>query len=71
MPKHSIATEQEVAGLLEKFGKPVQALPLIATDDPAIKELGAREGDVIRIDRNSPTTGKVEPYYRLVSELDD
>ena len=71
MPKHSIASEQEIKSLLEKYGRPVEALPLISIDDPAIKELNAREGDVIKIERASPVTGKIENYYRLAAELED
>ena len=71
MPKHSIASEQEIKSLLEKYGRPVEALPLISIDDPAIKELNAREGDVIKIERASPITDKIENYYRLAAELED
>lgn len=65
VPKHSIATESELAELVGA-GFPIEKLPKISSEDPAIKELNVKEGDVIRIDRVSPVTKEVVPYYRVV-----
>ena len=71
VPKHSIASEQEVKDMLAKYGKTADALPIISIDDPALKDLQVREGDVIKIERNSPVTNKVEAYYRIAKNLED
>ena len=71
VPKHVIASEDEVRSLLESLKKPVESLPIISFDDPGLLGLNARAGDVIRIERLSPVTEKVEPYFRLVVESED
>lgn len=68
VPKHSIASDADVAALVERMGKPVEMLPVINLDDPALKGIEAKGGDVIKIERNSPITQKTELYYRLVVE---
>ena len=68
VPKHAVASDAEVSELLAKFNKPVSCLPVIYSEDPALEKLSAKEGDVIRIERKSPVTGKVEQYYRRVVE---
>ena len=68
VPKHVIASEDEVRQLLESLKKPVESLPIIDSEDPGLRELNARPGDVVRVERLSPVTEKIEPYYRLVVE---
>jgi len=65
VPKHTIASEDEVQLVLDHYGIEKNQLPRIFRDDPAVKVLGARPGQVIRIERNSPTAG-TSFYYRLV-----
>ncbi len=65
VPKHVIASDEEVKMLLEYYGIKKTHLPRILRDDPAAKLLGAKPGQVIRIERKSPTAGKAL-YYRLV-----
>jgi DNA-directed RNA polymerase subunit H (RpoH/RPB5) len=40
-------------------------LPRILRDDPAARVLGAKVGQIVRIERASPTAGPIY-YYRLV-----
>ncbi|MBU4242327.1 MAG: DNA-directed RNA polymerase subunit H, partial [Nanoarchaeota archaeon] len=40
-------------------------LPKISKNDPAIKELEVKKGDLIKIERKSPTIGK-SIFYRVV-----
>ncbi|MFW9833859.1 MAG: DNA-directed RNA polymerase subunit H [Candidatus Thorarchaeota archaeon] len=65
VPQHVIATEEEIQLVLAHFGIKKGQLPRIYRDDPAVKVLGARPGQIIRIERNSPTAGRAY-YYRLV-----
>lgn len=65
VPKHSKLTEEESKVLLEKLNITVHQLPKILKSDPAIRHLNADVGDVILIERNSPTIGKSD-YYRVV-----
>ena len=77
VPRHSLATDEEVATLLEKYKIEKNQLPKILIIDSCVKALSQQvqkeggdqlqPGDVIRIDRESPTAG-VYHYYRLVIE---
>ncbi|MGQ4833116.1 MAG: DNA-directed RNA polymerase subunit H [Candidatus Asgardarchaeia archaeon] len=65
VPLHEIMSEEEVKELIDKLGiKPYQ-LPWIKANDPIVKAIGARPGDVVRITRESPLAGKTY-YYRYV-----
>jgi DNA-directed RNA polymerase subunit H len=65
VPKGRILKEKEVEELLKRYGIAKDALPKILSDDPVVKELGAKKGDVIEFVRNSPIAGKAL-YYRVV-----
>ncbi len=65
VPPHVIAEESEIQLVLNHYGIDKTHLPRIQTRDPAARVLGARPGQVIRIERESPTAG-VAFYYRLV-----
>lgn len=65
VPKHIIASNDEVQLVLDHYGIKKTQLPRIAREDPAAKVLGAKIGQVIRVERNSDTAGRVY-YYRLV-----
>jgi DNA-directed RNA polymerase subunit H len=65
VPDHKIMTEDEVGGLLSSYAITTEQLPKIYHDDPAVKTIGAKPGEVIRIIRDSHTAGRAESY-RLV-----
>ncbi len=65
VPMHIITPDDEIQLVLDHFGIEKSQLPRIFQDDPAVKVLGARPGQVIRIERDSITAGK-SYYYRLV-----
>lgn len=65
VPEHAIMKEDEIKELVEKLNIVPEQLPKIVKNDPAAKALGAKEGDVLKITRKSPTAGK-SIYYRLV-----
>jgi len=65
VPKHEILSKKEVEELLKKYNVTKDKLPKILITDPAVKAIGAKVGDVIKIERESPTAGK-SYYYRVV-----
>ena len=67
VPKHEIMTKKEAEEVLEKFHTKPTEMPLIYVNDPAIKGLGVKPGDMIKITRKSATAGE-SIYYRYVVE---
>ena len=65
VPDHQIMSEEEVGTLYSAYNISSEHLPKIYHDDPAVKIIGAKVGDVIRIIRISHTAGRAESY-RLV-----
>jgi DNA-directed RNA polymerase subunit H len=65
VPKHEIMTTEEVKEVLVKYNITTAQLPRILTTDATVKATGAKEGDVLKITRASPTAG-VTTYYRIV-----
>jgi DNA-directed RNA polymerase subunit H len=65
VPMHIIAEDSEVQLVLDHFRIDKKQLPRIYASDPAARVLGARPGQVVRIERESPTAGKTY-YYRFV-----
>jgi DNA-directed RNA polymerase subunit H len=65
VPEHIIASDEEIQLVLDHYGIEKNQLPRIFREDPAVKVLGARPGQVIRIERESLTAGR-SFYYRLV-----
>lgn len=65
VPTHEKMDEDEVEEVLEKFDTEKDKLPKIERTDAALKQMDVEEGNVIRIERESPTAGKTT-YYRIV-----
>ncbi len=65
VPKHEILSEDAVKSLLEMLRITRKELPKILESDVIVKELNAKENDVIQITRNSSLVGK-SIYYRVV-----
>ena len=65
MPLHEILDEEETSLILKKYGITKEQLPKILKDDPVVKAIAAKEGQVLRISRRSRTAGE-SVYYRLV-----
>ena len=68
VPRHSVASEAEVKQVNRQYSITADNLPVIFLNDPALKGVQTRPGDVIKIERNSPVTRKVELYFRRVVE---
>jgi len=67
VPKHEILTQEERGQLLAQYKVQPYQLPQIKASDPAVKAIGAKPGDVLRIIRKSPTAG-IHIAYRYVVE---
>jgi DNA-directed RNA polymerase subunit H len=67
MPEARILNEKEVEELLNKFKIKKENLPKIFSNDPLVKIVGAKVGDVLEIKRKSNIAGE-SIYYRLVIE---
>lgn len=65
VPSHIIAEQSEVDLVLDHYKIKKTQLPRIYTSDAAAKVLGARVGQIIRVERESETAGMTF-YYRLV-----
>ena len=65
VPKHSKVSDKEKKALLQKYNLSVYDLPLIKKDESALKDLGVKSGDIVKIIRKSPTAGE-SIFYRCV-----
>jgi DNA-directed RNA polymerase subunit H len=68
VPRHLILTKEESQELLEKYQIEVTDLPQIFEKDPVAIAIGAKEGDIVRIIRDSHTTVSTMDYYRYVKK---
>ena len=65
VPAHVIIESAEIELLTTHYKIKKTQLPRVHSSDPAARVLGARPGQVLRIERDSETSGKTY-YYRLV-----
>ena len=65
VPKHELIDKKDVKNILEKVNASIEQFPYILASDPAIKNIGAKTGDLIKITRDSQTAGGIS-YYRFV-----
>ncbi len=63
--KHVLLSKQEEEELIKTYSIKKNDLPIIKLLDPALSNLNASSGNIVRIERDSPTGGKIN-YYRLV-----
>jgi len=66
VPDHQIMNEEEEAGLLSLYNITSEQLPKMYHDDPAVKTIGAKPGDVVRTILDSHTAGRAESYRLVV-----
>ncbi|MEM3407920.1 MAG: DNA-directed RNA polymerase subunit H [Candidatus Micrarchaeia archaeon] len=64
IPKHEIVKEEDEKKLLESLNATKEQLPKIKIDDPAIRHLNPKKGDIIRIHREEKHAKNI--YYRVV-----
>ena len=68
VPKHILLTKSETEELLDKYKIHYTDLPQIFEKDPVSIAIGAKEGDIIKIIRESETTVSEAYYYRYVKK---
>ena len=68
IPKHVKLAEKEKEKLLEKYNISLKELPRILKSDPAIANLNVNPKDVIKIIRQSPTSGEAV-FFRVVTNV--
>jgi len=62
VPKHEIMSDSEIEDELSDADFVKEDLPKIKIDDPVVKHIDAKVGDVLRITRDSPTAGEFITY---------
>ena len=65
VPEHTILSKEEEKEVLDKFKIKPENLPKILINDPVVKAIGAKEGNILKIVRKSKTAG-TSLYYRIV-----
>ena len=64
-PEYTVLKDDERKQLLDKLKIRSEQLPKVLTNDPVVKAIQAKEGNVIKIVRKSQTAGE-SIYYRVV-----
>lgn len=67
VPKHKKLSDKEKNKLLETYNINFKELPAIFKSDPAIGDLEVEEGDVVAIERDSPTVGRTTFYRGVIN----
>jgi DNA-directed RNA polymerase subunit H (RpoH/RPB5) len=65
VPGHELLTDEQKKAFLEKMNISMKQLPRIKSNDPVVKKIGGKRGDVIKITRKSPIATEYI-YYRVV-----
>jgi DNA-directed RNA polymerase subunit H len=66
VPFHEILTEKEKTQLLTQYKVKPYQIPQIKSGDPAVKAIGAKPSDVLKITRKSTTAGEHITYRYVV-----
>jgi DNA-directed RNA polymerase subunit H len=66
VPLHEILSPKEREQLLAKYKVKPYQMPQVTSTDPAVKAIGAKPGDVLRITRKSSTAGEHVAYRYVV-----
>ena len=66
VPKHEIMSEKEKSQLLAQYKIHPYQMPQVKATDPAVKAIGGRPGDLLKIIRKSATAGEHIAYRYVV-----
>ncbi len=67
VPEHVLLSEKEVNEILEKMDISKDKLPKILVTDPVVRLMGGKQGEVVKIIRESVTAG-IDIAYRVIIE---
>lgn len=67
VPKHTILSKKEEKDVLKKYEIKPDQLPKLLNTDPVVVSIGAKPGQIIKVERKSQTAKKAVAY-RLVVE---
>ena len=67
VPKQEIMTDEEISDEFSDVEYDFKNLPKIRSNDPVVKAIDAKPGDILRITRESQTAG-VFVTYRIVED---
>lgn len=65
VPEHTILSDEEAEKILLDLNITEDQLPKILPNDPVVKAIEAKEGDILKITRKSETAG-IFVSYRIV-----
>lgn len=68
VPMHEILSESEKGKLLAEYKIQPFQLPQISFADPAVKVIGAKPGDILRVTRKSSTAGEHTAFRYVVEQ---
>jgi DNA-directed RNA polymerase subunit H len=68
VPKHTVLTKEETEKVLKSYNITAAQLPKIFVNDPVLKIIKAEVGDIIKIERVSPTA-EISYAYRVVVDI--
>jgi DNA-directed RNA polymerase subunit H len=66
VPFHEILSEKEKNQLLTQYKVKPYQMPQIESGDPAVKAIGAKPGDILKITRKSTTAGEYITYRYVI-----
>lgn len=66
VPKHTILNREEEKELLRRLGIEKTQLPWIKATDPAAKAIGAKPGNIVKVERRSLTAGEAIMFRCVV-----
>jgi DNA-directed RNA polymerase subunit H len=66
VPKHEILSEKEKSQILAQYKIQPYQMPQIKYTDPAVKAIGAKPGDMLKVIRKSATAGEHIAYRYVV-----
>jgi len=66
VPKHEIIASEEREKVLSEYRVQPYQLPRLKASDPAVKAIGAKPGDIVKVIRDSPSAGKYVSYRYVV-----